>query len=277
MTAPISGSRNELETPDEQNFVGRLRGYAGFLASNYKELSPDEAQVIVRALESAADHVEAYLAPLPAEIDRTKHGKVLEVWNDCMANCETLEMTWPKLVKAMRTSPSEKRMPGKLWLWKNFVDGRPEYWAFDNPYPCKEGGGDPLTLGEPCGYAIFKESTQGRFDVPEAEVIAAIKGAQERSKPASTAFNGWIACKDKMPEGGGSVYCAGLDPDGNWWRETCSADWLRDTAPEGFATHWQPLPAFPSSLASSAKVGPHEPPMVYSPMQGKMVKPGGNR
>ena len=65
----------------------------------------------------------------------------------------------------------------KLWLWKNFVDGRPEYWAFDNPYPCVVGGGDPQTLGEPCGYAIFKESTRGRTDVSEAEVIAAIKRA----------------------------------------------------------------------------------------------------
>lgn len=70
----------------------------------------------------------------------------------------------------------------KLWLWKNFVDGKPEYWAFDNPYPCQPGGGDPLTLGEPCGYAIVKESTQGRFDVSEAEVIAAIKRASAPSE-----------------------------------------------------------------------------------------------
>lgn len=64
----------------------------------------------------------------------------------------------------------------KLWLWKNFVDGRPEYWAFDNPYPCHENG-DPITLGEPCGYALVKESKQGRLDVSEQEVIAAIKRA----------------------------------------------------------------------------------------------------
>ena len=69
---------------------------------------------------------------------------------------------------------------GKLWLWKNFVDGRPEYWAFDNPYPCKPGPGDPLVLGEPCGYALFKESTAANTNVPEAEVIAAIK----RARPA---------------------------------------------------------------------------------------------
>ena len=74
----------------------------------------------------------------------------------------------------------------KLWLWKNFVDGRPEYWACDNPYPCKPGGGDPLTLGEPCGYAIFKESTQGRFDVSEEQVLAAIKRASVPSETERT-------------------------------------------------------------------------------------------
>ena len=35
------------------------------------------------------------------EIDRAKHHNVLQVWNDCMAAHETLEMTWPKLVSAM--------------------------------------------------------------------------------------------------------------------------------------------------------------------------------
>ncbi len=69
------------------------------------------------------------------------------------------------------------RVPQKLWLWRNFVDGRPEYWAFDNPYPCQVGGGDPMVLGEPRGYAIFKESTLSRNHraTPEAETIAAIK------------------------------------------------------------------------------------------------------
>ena len=35
-------------------------------------------------------------------------------------------------------------------------NGPREFWAFDNPYPCcYEPDGDPMTLGEPCGYAIF--------------------------------------------------------------------------------------------------------------------------
>jgi hypothetical protein len=61
--------------------------------------------------------------------------------------------------------------PRKLWLWKNFVDGRPEYWAFDNPFPIHLTDGDPQTLGEPCGYALFKPSRQGRTDVSEEEVL----------------------------------------------------------------------------------------------------------
>lgn len=65
----------------------------------------------------------------------------------------------------------------KLWLWKNFVDGRPEYLAFDNPYPCHPNG-DPITLGEPCGYAIVKESVRGRNDVSDAQVVEAIKRSQ---------------------------------------------------------------------------------------------------
>lgn len=45
-----------------------------------------------------------------------------------------------------------------LWLWKN---GH-YYLAYDNPYPCKTVGGDPLTLGEPSAYAVFKASVNGR-------------------------------------------------------------------------------------------------------------------
>lgn len=66
----------------------------------------------------------------------------------------------------------------KLWLWKNFVDGRPEYWAFDNPYPIHLTDGDPQTLGEPCGYAVFKPSRNGRPDVLEDKVISAILRAK---------------------------------------------------------------------------------------------------
>lgn len=59
----------------------------------------------------------------------------------------------------------------KLWLWKNFVDEKPEYWAFDNLFPVHLDCCDPQTLGEPCGYAIFKPSRAGRSDVTEDVIL----------------------------------------------------------------------------------------------------------
>jgi len=49
-------------------------------------------------------------------------------------------------------------MTKKLWLWKN---GPNEFWAFDNLYPCHPNG-DPMTLGDPCGYALVMESVDAR-------------------------------------------------------------------------------------------------------------------
>jgi hypothetical protein len=61
----------------------------------------------------------------------------------------------------------------KLWLWKNFVDGKQEYWAFDSTHPRHENG-DPAVLGEPCGYALVKSRT-----VPmQGEVVAALSAAK---------------------------------------------------------------------------------------------------
>lgn len=74
----------------------------------------------------------------------------------------------------MRREPTTK-----LWLWKNFVDDRPEYWAFDNPFPVHLDCGDPQTLGEPCGYAIVKPSRVGRTDVTEEQVLRRIKQAKD--------------------------------------------------------------------------------------------------
>jgi hypothetical protein len=53
------------------------------------------------ALASRSGGVPDGYKLVPVEIARGKHRHVLEVWNRCMADCETLEMAWPKLVKAM--------------------------------------------------------------------------------------------------------------------------------------------------------------------------------
>ena len=84
---------------------------------------------------------------------------------------------------ALRAQPTHEPQQGqepaignRLWLWKNFVDGNPEYWAFDNAYPCYANG-DPMTLGSPCGYALVRPSTNGRPEVTDDEVLAEIKRA----------------------------------------------------------------------------------------------------
>lgn len=87
----------------------------------------------------------------------------------------------------MATPEPVAQPAGKLWLWKNFVDGRPEYWAFDNPYPVNLNDGDPQTLGEPCGYAIFKPSRHGRTDVSEERVLRAVLAAQAPVEPQKQA------------------------------------------------------------------------------------------
>ena len=74
-------------------------------------------------------------------------------------------------------APPSVALPMKLWLWKNFVDGRPEYWAFDNPYPIHMDCGDPQTVGEPVGYALVKQSRNGRPEVSEEQILSAIKRA----------------------------------------------------------------------------------------------------
>lgn len=46
--------------------------------------------------------------------------------------------------------------PGdRLWLWKNGS----HFWAFETDMPVYPGG-DPMTLGEPVGYAILKTSAE---------------------------------------------------------------------------------------------------------------------
>jgi hypothetical protein len=52
-------------------------------------------------------------------------------------------------------------MSKRFWLFRNYVDGVPQFLAFDNPYPCHPGG-DPMTLGAPYGVAFFVESDTGR-------------------------------------------------------------------------------------------------------------------
>jgi hypothetical protein len=69
---------------------------------------------------------------------------------------------------------NEEEEMKKLWLWRN---GPYEFWAFDNPYPVGADG-DPLTLGEPVGYALLKPSTNGRPDRTDEYAMAQMKAVR---------------------------------------------------------------------------------------------------
>ena len=60
------------------------------------------------------------------------------------------------------TPVTQTPQPVKLWLWKNFVNGNPEYWAFDNECPIQLDNDGPQTVGNPCGYALVMPSRNGR-------------------------------------------------------------------------------------------------------------------
>jgi hypothetical protein len=115
-------------------------------------LTREEAQQVLEALEDAADHIGC-----PDDDDAIGIAR--------------------RTLRARLAQPE----PKKLWLWKNFVDGRPEYWAFDNPYPTNLEDGDPQTLGQPCGYAIFKPSRDGSSGRTEEQVLREM--ASVKSKP----------------------------------------------------------------------------------------------
>ncbi len=102
------------------------------------------------------------------------------------------EITVTRLVSAQPSCGVVDKQ--KLWLWMNFTDGKPEYWAFDNPFPVFMDSDDPQTLGEPCGYAIVKQSRQGRVDVSEAGVLAAIQRAT--ASKAQEAGGDTASCED---------------------------------------------------------------------------------
>lgn len=42
----------------------------------------------------------------------------------------------------------------RLWLWRH----HDHFLAFTHQYPCFTPGGDPMTLGPPVGYAVFRVS-----------------------------------------------------------------------------------------------------------------------
>ena len=108
---------------------------------------------------------------------------------------------WGGGFTAKRAMAADKlQEPVKLWLWKNFVDGKPEYWAFDNPFPIFMDSHDPQTLGEPCGYAWLKPSRVGRTDVSDEQVLQDVQKALPVQEPVAWQWLGSAHFRKKIPK-----------------------------------------------------------------------------
>lgn len=86
---------------------------------------------------------------------------------------------------ALSPSPASTEVPQmvapqdgmQFWLWKN----GDHYLAFTHLYPCFTPGGDPMTLGEPFGRAVFRRS----FDRAESGVGVAPSPAEVPAEPVA--------------------------------------------------------------------------------------------
>jgi hypothetical protein len=135
--------------------------------------------------------------------------------------------TWPHL---MTYAPLPAQEPVKLWLWKNFVDGKPEYWAFDNPFPIFMDSHDPQTLGEPCGYALLKPSRAGRTDVSDEQVLQDVQKALAQPAQPVQGRTCKCVCHD------GCAACKQMAQPAQPAQEPV-AQWLEDAFREGWEAY----------------------------------------
>ena len=113
-----------------------------------------------KALKLAFNLGQTYWAQADSDYvsQQNKSGGTREKFNQLITD------TCAALANAALANAEQVEPEPKLWLWKNFVDGKQEYWVFDNLYPININDDDPQTLGDPCGYALFKPSRNGRKD-----------------------------------------------------------------------------------------------------------------
>lgn len=104
--------------------------------------------------------LEQLVTALEAVLDDSKYANELTVTGGVYEGLQCKEVLTAG--RAALANAEQAEPEPKLWLWKNFVDGKQEYWVFDNLYPININDGDPQTLGDPCGYALFKPSRNGR-------------------------------------------------------------------------------------------------------------------
>lgn len=121
-----------------------------------------------RAIESASVANPAPRQPearVGGEVDATDRVKFN--WNEHLREHNALEYqhdfrlfevvcsyVTKHLDEAHTTPPAKVPEGARLWLWRH----HDHFLAFTHQYPCFTPGGDPMTLGPPVGYAVFRVS-----------------------------------------------------------------------------------------------------------------------
>jgi len=148
----------------EQEFIGRvMKDAKGLYAANYYQFAWKEPRVIESATRTAdAGKVDGLNALIEMRRDLLNGLKTaMYIAPDdpyVKIAIERVDAQFNAVRAALEARTADAGKAGrKLWLWKN---GEREYWAFDNLYPCESPNGDPLIIGEPVGYAIYKQSCQ---------------------------------------------------------------------------------------------------------------------
>jgi len=109
-------------------------------------------------------------------------------------------------------------MSKRFWLFRNYVDGVPQFLAFDNPCPCHPGG-DPMTLGAPYGVAFFVESDAGR-EWSDQQVMNEIRTARTADLQARDLKLADLARALPHEDGCRASYCVVCDRRKSDWRHT---------------------------------------------------------
>lgn len=104
-------------TTDREALVKRITGYLSTgglfnpelaIHDRVRDLLIDCREALTAQGGGGWVRPSAEMVSVPRKIDRSRHRKVLDVWNDCMMHAESLEMTWPKIVNAMLTIEKEE-------------------------------------------------------------------------------------------------------------------------------------------------------------------------
>lgn len=128
--------------------LGRIAGFLDRLDETNASIAADDIRAAIdsfthlRASQSAAEPV--------ALLRVTRIGEALIP--EAFARYEAKRL--PEGEYMLYTAPSPAR---ELWLWRN----GDHFLAFDNEFPCHPNG-DPMTLGEPVGKAVFQVSERGQ-------------------------------------------------------------------------------------------------------------------